>query len=265
MPTKLMGILNITPDSFFEESRFFNHEDAINRGIEIYQQGADILDVGGESSRPGAKAVSEAEELERVIPVIKALHAKIPIPISIDTAKAKVAAAAVASGATLINDISGFSDPEMQEVAVATGVDICLMHMQGIPQNMQENPKYSNGVVPYLRNWFECQIDILLKRGVSEKKIILDPGIGFGKTVAHNLEILREIAQFKALGFRVLVGISRKSFMSKILEKKTAELLPATLALNALLISQEVDIIRVHDVKEHRDVIEVLKRYRSAC
>lgn len=258
--TQLMGILNVTPDSFYEKSRFSTIEEAIKRGIEIYKQGADIIDIGGESSRPGAAIIEENEEMQRVIPVIKALRDQIPIPISIDTAKPKVAEAALAAGATLINDISGFRNIAMQDVAVKTDAQICVMHMQGNPQNMQHNPLYSKGVIGEIRNWFECQIDILLKKGVSENRIILDPGIGFGKTVEDNLEILREIKQLQLIGFPVLVGISRKSFMGKILNKKTQELLPATIALNTLLISQGVDIIRVHDVQEHRDVIDILGR-----
>lgn len=257
--TKLMGILNVTPDSFFDKGHYFSPDKAIERGNAIYREGADILDIGGESTRPGSTPVTLEEELNRVIPVIQSLHSTIPIPISIDTNKPKVAHAAIEAGATFLNDVCGFQNPEMQEIAATTGLDICVMHMQGTPQNMQKDPHYSDGVISSLLQWFEGQISCLLKRGVKEKQIILDPGIGFGKTVDDNLKIIQNLAQLKALGFPLLVGISRKSFMGKILNKKPPELLPATLAVNTLLINANVDIIRVHDVLEHRDVIILLK------
>lgn len=257
--TKLMGILNVTPDSFFDKGSYFSLEKAVARGKAIYLEGADILDIGGESTRPGAIPVSAQEELERVVTVIKTLHSCIPIPISIDTNKPEVALAAVEAGASLINDISGFQNPEMQDLAASSGVQICIMHMQGTPQNMQKNPHYSNGVVSFLIQWFEQQLENLTKKGIKEKQIILDPGIGFGKTVDDNLEILQNLPRLKALGFPLLIGVSRKSFMSKILNKSTSELLPATIAMNTLLIKAEVDIIRVHDVIEHRGVIDLVR------
>ena len=254
--TQLMGILNVTPDSFFDGGRYV--ENAIERALEIEREGADIIDIGGESSRPGASPVSEDEELQRVIPIIEHLQDKISIPISIDTRKAGVASAAVEAGATLINDITGFSDPAMCEVAASTGANICVMHMQGTPQIMQKNPHYPEGVVPHVLNWFEKRLESLFKTGIHEKKIILDPGIGFGKTISHNLEIIHNLQKFKTLGFPILLGVSRKSFMSKIVNKPAKKLLPTTVAMNTIAILSEVDIIRVHDVKEHRDVIDVL-------
>lgn len=255
--TKLMGILNVTPDSFFDRGKSFLTDVAVKHGKDLYEKGADYIDIGGESTRPGSLPVEEEEELRRVIPVIQSLHKQLDIPISIDTCKARVAAEALEAGASLINDILGFRDPAMQEVAASGNVDLCLMHMQGTPANMQINPHYPDGVVPHLLKWFENQVLSLVKRGVKEKHIILDPGIGFGKSVADNLEIIQNLRQFKTLGFRVLLGVSRKSFIGKILNKPTAELLPGTLAVNCFAVISKVDIIRVHDVREHRDMLEI--------
>lgn len=260
--TKLMGILNVTPDSFYDKGRFANLEAAISRGREMHSQGADIIDVGGESTRPGAAPVSEEQELKRVIPVITAL-AGLKTQISIDTRHPKVAQEAVRAGATLINDVTGFTNSEMQKIAKASGVEICVMHMQGNPQTMQHKPAYPEGVMTHLMNWFHEHIEKLLDIGIKKKQIILDPGIGFGKTVDDNLEIIQNLPVLKSLGFPLLFGISRKSFMSAILDKPSAELLPATLAINALLISSKVDIVRVHDVSEHRQVIDVLKKLKT--
>lgn len=256
--TQLMGILNVTPDSFFDGGKYIDFEAAIARGRQMQQEGADILDIGGESTRPFSLPVTEEEELNRVIPVIKALK-DLTIPISIDTNKVSVAAAALEAGAKVINDVTGFQNPAMRELACSTGVEICVMHMKGNPQTMQQNPQYPGGIISEIINWFESQINVLIKRGIKEKQIILDPGIGFGKTVADNVEIVQNIPRFKALGFRLLFGVSRKSFLSKILSKSPAELLPATLAVNTLLIHSRVDIIRAHDVREHREIIDLLK------
>lgn len=258
----IMGILNTTPDSFFEGSRF-QDQAAIERGLQLFHHGADILDVGGESSRPGADPVDLDTELQRVIPVISALKKQLNIPISIDTIKPKVAEAAIKAGATLINDVSGFANPEMIGVAVDTQVEICLMHTQGNPKTMQINPQYSEGIIPHLLQWFERKIDSLIAAGIPPEKIILDPGIGFGKTVDHNVEILHNICQLKTLGFPVLFGASRKSFLSKILDKPASELLAATIAANTIALLSGTDIIRVHDVLEHRDVINFLDYYNK--
>ena len=257
--TRIMGILNITPDSFYSNSRYPSVETAIKRAQDIYAEGADILDIGGESTRPGAPEVDPSIEMERIIPVIQAVHTL--LPISVDTRKPTVAIAAIEAGATLLNDISGFSDPGMQEIAASSHVEICVMHMQGSPQTMQNNPFYPGGVVADLMHWFEKRIELLLKRGVSSKRIILDPGIGFGKTVEDNLQILRHLSQFKSLGFPLLLGISRKSFISKILEKNTENILYGTIGMNTLLIRAGIDIIRVHDVEAHRDVVRLLSKY----
>lgn len=261
--TKLMGILNTTPDSFHEGSRAVSLEHAIAKAFQLQEDGADILDIGGESTRPGSPAVPEEEELKRVIPVIKELSRTLTIPISIDTMKPEVARAAVEAGATLINDITGFSHPEMITVAKETDIDICVAHMLGNPRTMQINPYYPEGVVPFLIQWFKEKIDNLTAQGIKQERIILDPGIGLGKTVADNLEIIHNLPLFKQLGFRVLLGVSRKSFIGKILDKQTHELLPATLAANAIAILNNVDIIRVHDVKEHRSIIDFIDAYNN--
>lgn len=262
-PTKLMGILNITPDSFFDESRRLDAQSAIRRGVDLYHQGADIIDIGGESSRPGALPVSLEEELARVIPAIQELKSLVPIPLSIDTTKVGVANRAVEAGASLINDITGFRDPALRELAAGLDVDVCVMHMQGEPQTMQINPSYENGIMNDLLRWFEDRIEMLLKCGVKKEKIIIDPGIGFGKTIADNVEIIQNLPKIKAMGFPVLLGLSRKSFMSKILNKPPSELLPATLVMNTVAILAKVDILRVHDVQEHRAAITLLEKFKS--
>lgn len=264
--THLMGILNVTPDSFYENSRFFNPQAAIVRGVELVQQGADILDIGGESSRPriaygeGSQPISDEEEISRVVPVIKELKKLVTVPISVDTKKPTVAEAALKEGASLINDITGFEDPDMRRLAAESGCSICVMHMQGTPANMQVNPTYEEGIIPFLEKWFENRIASLLKDGIDEKQIILDPGIGYGKTVAHNLEIIHNLPRFKAWGFPLLLGVSRKIFMSKILQKPATELLISTLAVNTLAIESGVDYIRVHDVAEHRTLIDFFEK-----
>jgi dihydropteroate synthase len=260
---RLMGVLNVTRDSFYEQSRFPMQDSAIQRGLEICADGADILDIGGESTRPGADFVSKEEELSRVIPVITALKEKIQTHISIDTYKPDVAAAAIEAGASIINDVSGFRNPEMQEIASHYEVEVCLMHMQGTPKTMQHNPYYPEGIISHLLQYFDTQIALLLNKGVKPHKIILDPGIGFGKTVADNFEIIQNIYRIKALGFPVLVGLSRKSFMSTLLNRSTSNLLPATVAMNTAAILAGADLIRVHDVREHYDAIKVLSQLTS--
>jgi len=258
--TKIMGIINVTPDSFYDSSRCASLEKAVETALKMKLDGADILDIGGESSRPGAATISDEEELQRVIPAIKAIKDKVDLLISIDTIKPIVARAAAEAGATLLNDITGFDNEEMIAIAKEFDLDICVMHMQGTPRTMQINPFYEKGIIPHLLEWFQFKINHLIDAGIDPKKIILDPGIGFGKTVADNLEIIHNLRQLKQLGYRVLLGTSRKSFLSKILNKPTQELLSATLAINAMAIAKQVDIIRVHDVQEHSDIVKVLSK-----
>ncbi len=253
----LMGALNITPDSFYEQSRYFVLEHAIERGMEMIREGVDIVDIGGVSTRPGAASVKEGEEMLRVIPIIEALSGK--IPISIDTYNVAVAKCAVEKGATIINDITGFTNPEMQELAATCSADLCVMHMQGSPQTMQINPFYPEGVIEHIMLFFDRQIRALVSRGVHESRIILDPGIGFGKTIKHNLTILQNIDRFKTFGLRLLVGASRKWFLQQILGKPAREVLTATLVVHAQCVTKGVDIIRAHDIREHREALDILK------
>lgn len=254
----IMGIINVTPDSFHEGSRCLCTDSAIQKGIEFSNQGADILDIGGESSRPGAIAVTLEEELARVIPVIQGLRSKVSKRLSIDTRKPEVAKAALEAGADMINDIEGFSNPDMQACAVNSNAFVCIMHMQGTPETMQNDPQYSDGIISHLMHWFQKRTTQLMKVGVRKEKIILDPGIGFGKTVADNLEILHNLPKFKTLGYPLLVGTSRKSFLSKILNKPPSALLTATLSVNTMALQLGADILRVHDVAEHADVVNLI-------
>lgn len=257
-----MGILNVTPDSFFDGGRYFSSETAIVHGQNLVCHGADMIDIGGESSRPNAAPVSIEEEIRRVIPVIDALHKQ--IPLSIDTQKWQVAEEALNHGVTWINDITGFENPRMRKLAAQSGANLCVMHMQGNPSTMQIDPVYPEGVIPFLVEWFTKKIECLASDGVDPSRIYIDPGIGFGKTVAHNLEILHNLPVLKALGCPLLIGLSRKSFMMKILNKKADELLPSTIAMNTLALQKGVDVIRVHDVAEHRVVIDMMAVYRES-
>lgn len=268
MQPRIMGILNLTPDSCYDQGRWFdplNPDRAIQRGIQIWKEGADILDIGGESTRPGATPVSEEEEIKRILPVITALATEIPIPISIDTMKPRVAEAALKAGAALINDVSGFRDPAMRRLAVESGVPICVMHMRENPITMQEAPFYPEGIVPFLIQWFEKNISLLLAEGVNPKNLLLDPGIGFGKSVEDNMHIAKNVAEIKKLGYPVLMGLSRKSFLGKMIGKGYPELLSATLAINLLVtLSGKPDILRVHDVKEHQDMLLILDKWNQS-
>ncbi len=260
MKVKLMGILNATPDSYFEKSRHTKLEKAIEYGIDLWKQGADIIDVGGESTRPNSDPVSEEEELLRVIPLIEELKKRQPLPISIDTMKPLVAEKALAAGASIINDVTGFRNPVMQELAAGSGAQICVMHMLGTPKTMQLSPYYKEGIITALMHWFETTVENLTRAGVKGHQIILDPGIGFGKTIADNLEIIHNLRRFKVLGFPLLLGTSRKSFIQKIVELPPNETLPGTLAINTLAITAGVDYLRIHDVKEHRQIVTLLNR-----
>ena len=264
--TKLMGILNVTPDSFYEKSRSTSFETAVVKAHEMIKDGVDIIDIGGESTRPkniysaSDEIVTVDVELKRVLPVIKELKKSINIPLSIDTMKYEVAKAAVNAGIDWINDVRGFRDLEMRKIAAQNPhLKICVMHMQGTPETMQENPVYDGSVTENIKHWLSNTLENLLKEGVKKEQIVIDPGIGFGKTVAHNVEIIQNLKEIKSWGFPVLIGISRKKFMSKLLrDKPTNDLLAATLAVNSLAVLSRLDYIRVHDVKEHRDLIDVL-------
>lgn len=254
-----MGILNVTPDSFFDGGVHSKPEKAIEKGLEMVKLGAHFIDIGGESSRPFSEPVSEKEELKRVIPVIHGLAKMCSIPLSIDTIKPSVAKAAVEQGARIINDITGLSDPEMRQTVKETKVKAIVMHMQGTPKTMQVNPSYPKGVVTELIDWFKKRVEFLVKEGIDEGQIILDPGIGFGKTIEQNLEIIDNLNKIKALGFPLLIGLSRKSFMTKILRKPPSDLLPSTIGMNTIALMNGADILRVHDVAEHCDVVNLMR------
>lgn len=212
-----MGILNVTPDSFSDGGKFFNKTDAVRRGLRMAAEGADIIDVGGESTRPGSAGVSEAEELRRVIPVISSLARKTGIPISVDTRKSAVAEAALKAGAGIVNDISGLAaDPDMARTIARHKAAVIVMHMKGEPETMQLRPRYRD-LMAEIAESLERSIRTALRAGIAKKDIAIDPGIGFGKTVGHNLEILRRLGELKRLGCRICVGVSRKSFIGKIL------------------------------------------------
>ncbi|MHB9028035.1 MAG: dihydropteroate synthase [Candidatus Latescibacterota bacterium] len=259
----LMGILNVTPDSFSDGGRFVGRDLAVEHALTLAEDGADILDIGGESTRPGAEPVSLEAELERVIPVVKALAGKIAIPVSVDTTKAEVAERALDAGAAMVNDISALRfDPRMAEVIRLRGCPVVLMHMQGAPRDMQASPHYENVVeeiLAFLRERVSCAVG----KGIPREKIIVDPGIGFGKNLEHNLAILRNIGRFHETGCPVLVGASRKAMIGKLTGAPAEERVWGTAAVTAWCVLRGVEIQRVHDVKAMRQVCAVAKALRE--
>lgn len=253
-----MGILNITPDSFSDGGNYIETEEAIKRALKIVEEGADIIDIGAESSRPGCAPVSEEEELKRLIPVLEALKDKVKLPISIDTYKAKVAEEAIKRGATIINDIYGFKkDLNMAKVVAETGVYCVLMHMRRDPNNMHENPHY-NDVVEEVFEELKESIAIAKNAGVKDNKIILDPGIGFAKDFNHNMELLKKLDKFIALGYPLLMGVSRKRFIGAILDAEPNDRLEGSLAVASYIATKVPSILRVHDVKETVKTLKVI-------
>ncbi len=245
-----MGVVNVTPDSFSDGGRFLDPQRAANHGLKLISEGADILDVGGESTRPGARPVSESEELERVIPVIRSLRRSTDIPLSIDTTKAAVASAALDEGADIVNDISALrSDPGMARIIAGAGAGVILMHMQGTPLTMQRAPHYDD-LVDEIRSFLQERTETAASSGIPEEGIIIDPGIGFGKTCEHNLTLLRSLEAFTDLGRPLCIGLSRKSFIGKVLDLPVEERLEGTIAAAVLSISLGASILRVHDVRE---------------
>jgi len=255
--TLIMGILNVTPDSFSDGGKFLALEKAVAHGLQMVEEGADIIDIGGESTRPGAKPAQASEEIARTVPVIKKLREKTGTLISIDTQKAEVARAALTAGADIINDISALADPGMAAVAAETGAGLVLMHMQGTPETMQNNPRYDD-VVSNVWNFLEERMNFAVARGVAPEQIALDPGLGFGKTDEHNLALLKGIPQLAAAGRPVLVGASRKSFIGRILGGGTDERLAGSLAIAAFAVLRGAHILRVHDVKESCDAARLV-------
>ncbi len=250
--THIMGIVNITPDSFSDGGKYFDTECAVAHGLMLAEEGADFLDIGGESTRPGSEPVSEEEELRRVVPVIEQLAKRCRIPISIDTYKSSVADAALAAGAAIVNDISGLTfDEKMAAVTARHQASIVLMHMKGAPKTMQENPSYNN-VTNEVKEFLHAQTGIAETAGI--KQIILDPGIGFGKKFEHNVQLFRELKQFEELGYPILVGPSRKTFVGTILNLPPDERLEGTAAAGTAAILNGAQILRVHDVKAMKRV-----------
>ncbi len=255
---KLMAILNVTPDSFYDGGEYNQKKELVERARCVSEAGADILDIGGVSTRPGASEVTEDAELERVIPALTALReAGIDTAVSIDTFRGSVAAAACEHGIAMVNDVTALrADPELAAVVAENDLKLVLMHMQGRPQTMQENPTYDD-VIEEINAFFGKRIEFALKQGLSEEQLILDPGVGFGKRLKHNRRLLAEVDQFKKFGLPVLVGHSRKSYLGDLLGRPVEERLPGTLATSARLILKGVDVLRVHDVKAHKDLLEV--------
>ncbi len=256
--THVMGILNITPDSFSDGGRYFEQDKAFEHALKMAHDGADIIDVGGESTRPYAKKNSAAEEMDRVIPVIKALRKELTIPISIDTCKAEVAREALRAGASMVNDISALRfDPEMAQAAAQAGVPVILMHMKGTPDDMQVNPTYEDlisEIVDFLRD----AVKRAVSAGIREDLIIVDPGIGFGKTFDDNLKIIRELALFAALQKPILSGTSNKAFIGHILDREAHERDTGTMATIAYGVLNGAHIVRVHNVKKTVETIKII-------
>jgi dihydropteroate synthase len=255
---RLMGVLNVTPDSFSDGGLYLQAEDAIARGEQLLEEGADIIDVGGESTRPGAEPVSAEQELERVAPVIEGLARRHPgAAISIDTSKAAVARAALAAGARLVNDVSALrADPQMAGLVAASGADCVLMHMQGEPRTMQLEPRYDD-VVDEVKAFLAERLQFALREGVAEERVLLDPGIGFGKTAAHNLELLRRLDELTELGRPLVIGTSRKSFLGRITGAEVGERLAGTIASNVLAYERGASVFRVHEVAPAREALAV--------
>ena len=259
----IMGILNVTPDSFSDGGVYNDPVKAVHRALELVHDGADILDVGGESTRPGADAVDACTELERVIPVIRALRAQSDVLISVDTCKAEVARQAMDAGAQIINDVSACTrDPAMLEVARDSGAGLVLMHMAGNPQTMQQAPQYAH-VVDEVVDYLKSRMEACRRHGIDERRIILDPGIGFGKTQEHNLELLANLPVLCRLGRPVLIGVSRKSLVGYLTGRSVEQRLAGSLAVAACALERGAQLLRVHDVKETCDVAKVVNRIRS--
>jgi len=259
-----MGILNVTPDSFSDGGRYDTLPTAIDHAKRMIDEGADWIDVGGESTRPGAEPVSVEEELRRAIPVIVRVAA-MRVKVSIDTMKAEVAAQAVEAGASMVNDVTAFGDPEMASVCADAGCEVCLMHMQGEPRSMQAEPRYGN-VVEEVLGKLLAKADIGIRAGIARDKIWIDPGIGFGKTLEHNLSLLHHMRQFVDSGYPVLLGVSRKSFIYRLDSDahEPARRLPGGLAAQAWAQTQGVRMLRVHDVREAKQAARVIDAIAKA-
>ncbi|MBN2126286.1 MAG: dihydropteroate synthase [Deltaproteobacteria bacterium] len=255
--THIMGVLNVTPDSFSDGGLFFERNRAVEQGLSMAREGADVIDVGGESTRPFSTKISEQEEMDRVIPVIEGLRRELDIPISIDTMKAVVAKEALRAGASMINDVSALRhDPEMASVAAQADVPIILMHMKGTPADMQKEPSYAH-LIEEITEFLREARDRAVAAGIGEHRIVLDPGIGFGKTFDHNLEIIRELHRFRVLGRPILLGSSRKAFIGHILNREAHERDTGTMASVAIGVINGAHIVRVHNVRMALDTVRM--------
>ena len=254
----IMGVLNVTPDSFSDGGKFESLDSAIKHAQTLVEEGADILDVGGESTRPGASEVSVQEELDRVIPIIETIKKELDVAVSVDTSKHQVMSAAVGAGADMINDVTALSDVNARQVVAESGLPVCLMHMQGKPRQMQENPSYSN-VVADVKEYLQNVANLCEQSGIAHENIILDPGIGFGKTLEHNLRLLAAVPEIRAFGYPVLIGVSRKSMIEHMLKRSVDQRLSASLGLAVQAVLNGADIVRVHDVRETHDAIRAVE------
>jgi len=253
----LMGVVNVTPDSFFDGGRYLDVESAVAHAVRLVVEGADLLDVGAESTRPGAEIVNEAEECRRAIPVVAAIARAVTVPISIDTSKAVVAREALYAGAVLVNDVTALrGDPAMVDVVASVGAGIVLMHMQGTPRTMQRAPHYDD-VIGEISEFFEERIRFAEAHGIVRRQIILDPGIGFGKLLVHNLTLLAQLRSFEQFECPLLVGVSQKAFLGQLVDRPVQERQWATAAAVAMAVDRGAGILRVHDVKTMRDVVQV--------
>ena len=263
VPARIMGILNVTPDSFSDGGRFEHLAAALQGARKMLAEGADIIDVGGESTRPGAQPVAVAGELERVIPVIEAINSELSVGISIDTSKPEVMEAAVGAGASMINDVMALRAEGAIETARDLQVPVCLMHMQGLPRTMQKDPRYED-VVSEVREFLLQRIDACVSAGMDEGKIIIDPGFGFGKTLVHNLTLLANLGVLVRTGFPVLAGLSRKSMIASMLDRAVGSRVAASAALALIAVQKGAALVRVHDVAETADALNVAARVAAA-
>ena len=262
LKTRVMGTLNVTPDSFSDGGQYLESNQAIERGITMAREGADIIDVGGESTRPYSRKITVSEELDRVVPVIEGLKKELAIPISIDTCKGEVAQGALKAGASMINDISALRfDPDMASIAAEAGVPVILMHMKGMPENMQKNPTYGD-LIPEIFGFLEDAIERSVSAGIKRDLIIVDPGIGFGKTFDHNLKIIKELSRFEALERPVLLGTSNKAFIGHILGKEVYERDTGTMATIAYGVINGAHIVRVHNVRKAVETVRMIEAIR---
>lgn len=253
----VMGIVNVTPDSFSDGGRYASTEKAVAHALQLVADGAHILDIGGESTRPNATPVGLEEELDRVIPVIERLSREVDVPLSIDTYKPQVMRAAVQAGAAIINDIRGLQEPEAVQAAAEGDAGICIMHMQGTPQTMQQNPQYEN-VVQEVKAFLQERLEACLAQGIAAERVVLDPGFGFGKRTVHNLALLNGLPDILALGRPLLVGLSRKSVLGQIVGSDVDQRLHASLAASVISVMKGGRIVRVHDVKATVDALKVV-------